>query len=528
MAQQTFSGVPGDFTAGQVLTAADMDLLREFLLYLIKDGDETDTGEVSPLILDLGSDIVNIVGQLVVGVDDTGHDVKFFGASTGKYAFWDESEDTLEVQGQILIGNTTGTKSLTVDGEADAEEAIRLVNPTGGPGSDPGSVFIGFKGYGGGTADTYPGSKIGSEEFDGADRREHLVFYTKGTNDTGTAPLKRMQIRSNGKIGVNCEDPPQQFCVSNDGSELTATTSTAHNIIAFSAGDCGMGVYSGNTSNGYFRFADTDSQSSGGFNYDHNTNMLDIRANGSDMMRLAGPTRYVTMGYASAFPGTDGMLNIQGNDTTRGIQMYQDTTGTTAINYHGQSDVGGTQTTIAKIESNGDFQSATDSYGPTTSDERLKTTEACRDYLDDLLALDVVNFQFTKRFVPTQVPKLDGNGNPTFEQVPVLDGDGNPTYTQIEYLDDEGNTAYTDGEQVFTDGEALTQDHPTEGEIVDRDPADYSHKQLGLIAQQVEPHIPGLVKTDDYGIKTLRTSVLVPMLLQAVQTLTARIEALEA
>jgi len=60
MAQQTFSGVPGDFTAGQVLTAADMDKLREFLLYLIKDGDETDTGEVSPLILDLNDDRVGI------------------------------------------------------------------------------------------------------------------------------------------------------------------------------------------------------------------------------------------------------------------------------------------------------------------------------------------------------------------------------------------------------------------------------------------------------------------------------------
>ena len=68
MAQQTFSGVPGDFTAGQVLTAADMDKLREFLLYLIKDGDEGDTGEVSPIILDLGSDLVRVNGRPTPGV----------------------------------------------------------------------------------------------------------------------------------------------------------------------------------------------------------------------------------------------------------------------------------------------------------------------------------------------------------------------------------------------------------------------------------------------------------------------------
>lgn len=60
MAQQTFSGVPGDFTPGEVLTASDMDKLREFILFLIKDGDETDTGEVSPLIIDLGDNTVGI------------------------------------------------------------------------------------------------------------------------------------------------------------------------------------------------------------------------------------------------------------------------------------------------------------------------------------------------------------------------------------------------------------------------------------------------------------------------------------
>ena len=99
MAQQTFSGVPGDFTAGQVLTAADMDKLREFLLYLIKDGDEGDTGEVSPLVLDLGNDRVGI-GQTApvatVGVEaaadpwmhivDTGTGTELFGVdSSGVY-----------------------------------------------------------------------------------------------------------------------------------------------------------------------------------------------------------------------------------------------------------------------------------------------------------------------------------------------------------------------------------------------------------------------------------------------------------
>lgn len=42
-------------------------------------------------------------GALTVGVDDTGHDVKFFGATTGVYLLWDESADQLQ-----LVGNATG------------------------------------------------------------------------------------------------------------------------------------------------------------------------------------------------------------------------------------------------------------------------------------------------------------------------------------------------------------------------------------------------------------------------------------
>ena len=36
-----------------------------------------------------------MVGTLTVGVDDTGHDVKFFGATSGSYLLWDESADSL-------------------------------------------------------------------------------------------------------------------------------------------------------------------------------------------------------------------------------------------------------------------------------------------------------------------------------------------------------------------------------------------------------------------------------------------------
>ena len=40
---------------------------------------------------------------LTVGVDDTGYDVKFFGATTGQYMLWDESADELVLAGDSKL-----------------------------------------------------------------------------------------------------------------------------------------------------------------------------------------------------------------------------------------------------------------------------------------------------------------------------------------------------------------------------------------------------------------------------------------
>ncbi len=40
---------------------------------------------------------VTVSGSLIVGEDDTGHDVKLYGATSGSFLFWDESDDTLKL-----------------------------------------------------------------------------------------------------------------------------------------------------------------------------------------------------------------------------------------------------------------------------------------------------------------------------------------------------------------------------------------------------------------------------------------------
>jgi hypothetical protein len=52
--------------------------------------------------------------------------------------------------------------------------------------------------------------------------------------------------------------------------------------------------------------------------------------------------------------------------------------------------------------------------------------------------------------------------------------------------------------------------------------------KIGFIAQEVEQVFPTLVETNSDEVKSIKTTVLIPMLLKAIQELTARVEALEA
>ena len=52
-------------------------------------------------LMTLASGGLTVAGTITVGANTDGHDVKFFGDTTGKYMLWDESADTLEVAGTI-------------------------------------------------------------------------------------------------------------------------------------------------------------------------------------------------------------------------------------------------------------------------------------------------------------------------------------------------------------------------------------------------------------------------------------------
>lgn len=101
-------------------------------------------------LLTLANAALTLKGTLTVGVDDTGHDVKLFGATSGSYLLWDESADSLlltdstplkigDAQDMTLyhdgtnshITNSTGTLNIaTVAAGSGGSTAVSIGNAT--------------------------------------------------------------------------------------------------------------------------------------------------------------------------------------------------------------------------------------------------------------------------------------------------------------------------------------------------------------------------------------------------------------
>ena len=81
-----------------------------------------------------------IDATVTVGVDDTGYDVKFFGATSGAYMLWDESADDLKlvgaagltVAGDADIDGTTNLDAVDIDGATQIDATVTVgVDDTG-------------------------------------------------------------------------------------------------------------------------------------------------------------------------------------------------------------------------------------------------------------------------------------------------------------------------------------------------------------------------------------------------------------
>jgi len=145
-----------------------------------------------PLLLDYtGFDVRT---TLTVGVDDTGHDVKFFGATSGKYMLWDESADSLKLTDTTNLDAGTGLRLYT---DANGHAVIYAL------GQDKDLYLVGDDGGTGINALVFDMSDHGKASFNGQVNIGNPGYtssnpdgYMKGAGNNGTAG-SRFQVTAN-------------------------------------------------------------------------------------------------------------------------------------------------------------------------------------------------------------------------------------------------------------------------------------------------------------------------------------------
>ena len=65
-------------------------------------------------------------GDVTVGADTDGHDVKFFGDTTGKYCLWNESHNRLEIEGDLQVSDLA-----TFENQTSFEGQVNFIQASG-------------------------------------------------------------------------------------------------------------------------------------------------------------------------------------------------------------------------------------------------------------------------------------------------------------------------------------------------------------------------------------------------------------
>jgi cytoskeletal protein CcmA (bactofilin family) len=164
-------------------------------------------------------------GTITVGVDDTGYDVKFFGATSGKYMLWDESADSLVVSSDTKIALDGGGDTYII------ESASNVVSHFAGTREN-------FKvGYTGVSVNEGGADVDFRVESDG---NANMLFVDGGNNKVG--------------IGTNTSDGTLHVHTASAGS--VAASADADELVLENSGNAGLSILAAASSNAQIYFGE--------------------------------------------------------------------------------------------------------------------------------------------------------------------------------------------------------------------------------------------------------------------------------
>ena len=141
-------------------------------------------------LMTIGNASLTIKGDVTIGVDDTGHDVKFFGAAAGAFMLYDQSCDQLEIRGASADATTSTGKlllstSLTNVNANDVIGSINFQAPAEAGGTDAIAIAAGIR-------------AVAQATFTCAVNATDLIFYT-GHSEAAT---EKFRFTSQNEIGI--------------------------------------------------------------------------------------------------------------------------------------------------------------------------------------------------------------------------------------------------------------------------------------------------------------------------------------
>ncbi len=163
---------------------------------IVLSSDDGSGGETAYITLDGGSvqttihKTLQLDSTLTVGVDDTGYDVKFFGATASKYMLWDESADALIVKDTVDAVNFKVNGGQGSDGQVltSTGSGVAWEDAAGGApgGSDTQVQFNSSSSFGGSANMVFDGTRLMLTNNDDADLDAVSGALITGGDGTGT------------------------------------------------------------------------------------------------------------------------------------------------------------------------------------------------------------------------------------------------------------------------------------------------------------------------------------------------------